>query len=109
MASTHYNYRNYGSRGPVSRRNNEFEGDMAVYMRSIAPDNDEVLERLRRNLRLARRQELTPRQAQVLDLYFDRNMTMEQVGRELGITKSTVSRTVTRAKNRLKRCLRYGF
>lgn len=104
MANTHYSYK-----GPMSRRNNEFEGDMAAYMRSIAADNDEVLERLKRNLRIARREELTPRQAQVLHLYFDRNMTMEQVGRELGVTKSTVSRTVSRAKGRLKRCLRYGF
>ena len=96
-------------RAPYSRRNNEFEGDMAVYMRAAAPDNDETIERLKRNLRLARRQELTPRQAQMLYLYFDREMTMEQVGKKLGVTKSTVSRTISRAERRLKRCLRYAF
>ncbi|HIX31622.1 MAG TPA: sigma-70 family RNA polymerase sigma factor [Firmicutes bacterium] len=82
---------------------------MAVYMRAAAPDNDETIERLKRNLRLARRQELTPRQAQMLYLYFDREMTMEQVGKKLGVTKSTVSRTISRAERRLKRCLRYAF
>ena len=100
-------YRGY--RGPYSRGNNEFEGDMAAYLRANAPDNDEVLARLRRNLRVARREELTPRQAQVLRLYFDENMTMEQVGKKLGVTKSTVSRTISRAERRLKRCLRYAF
>ena len=45
---------------PFNRRNNEFEGDMAAYMRSIAPDNDETIERLKRNLRIARREGLPP-------------------------------------------------
>ena len=37
-------YRGY--RGPYSRGNNEFEGDMAAYLRANAPDNDEVLARM---------------------------------------------------------------
>lgn len=94
---------------PYSRRNNEFEGDMAAYLRSIAPDNDEMLDRLKRNLRLARKQELTPRQAQLLHLYFDEEMTMTEIGRQLGVSKSTVSRTIARAKHRLQRYLRYSF
>lgn len=94
---------------PYNRRNNEFEGDMAAYMRSISADNDEVLDRLKRNLRLARRQELTPRQAQLLRLYFEEDMTMDEIGRELGICKSTVSRTIARAKRRLQHCLRYSL
>ena len=94
---------------PYNRRNNEFEGDMAAYLRSIAEDNDEMIARLKRNLRIARREELTARQAEVLRLYYDEAMTMEQVGDALGISKSTVSRTVTRATTRLKRCLRYSL
>ena len=34
---------------------------------------------------------------------------MEAVGHALGISKSTVSRTIARAKQRLKRCLRYAL
>ena len=94
---------------PYSRRNNEFEGDMAAYMRSIAEDNDEMLSRLKRNLRIARKEELTPRQAEMLYLYFDRSLTMAEIGKELGVGKSTVSRTIARAKRRLHRCLRYGL
>lgn len=94
---------------PFERRGNEFEGDMAAWRRAVAEDNDETLERLKRNLRLARHQELTERQAQILELYYDECMTMDQVAAHLGINKSTVSRTVTRARQKLKRCLRYTF
>ena len=94
---------------PYSRRNNEFEGDMAAYLRATAADNDEMIARLKRNLRIARAEELTPRQAQVLRLYFDEHMTMEAVGETLGVSKSTVSRTLSRATARLKKCLRYSL
>ena len=82
---------------------------MAAYMRAVAPDNDEAIYRLKRNLRIARREELTPRQAQMLRLYFDEEKTMTEIAQELNVSKSTVSRTITRAKDRLKRCLRYAF
>lgn len=82
---------------------------MAAYMRAVAPDNDEAIYRLKRNLRIARREELTPRQAQMLRLYFDEEKTMTEIAQELNVSKSTVSRTIARAKGRLKRCLRYAF
>ena len=43
-------------------RSSEWAGDLTVWLRANAPDNSEQLERLRRNLRRAREQELTPRQ-----------------------------------------------
>ena len=33
---------------------------------------------------------------------------MVEIGRELGVDKSTVSRTIKRGEARLRRCLRYG-
>ena len=90
-------------------RSSEWIGDMTVWLRENSGDNGEELARLRRNLRKAREQELTPRQRQVLELYYDRNWTMEAIGRHLGVNRSTVSRTLARAKNRLYRCLRYGL
>ena len=68
---------------PYSIRNNEFYGDMAAWLRANAQDNDGELLRLKRNLRLARQ--------------------------ELGVNKSTVSRTLLRAKRRLYQCLRYAL
>ena len=94
---------------PLTYRNNEFIGDMAAWQRENAEDNSEQMDRLKRNLRQARVQELTPRQCQVLAMYFDQGKNMAQIARELGLNRSTVSRTLVRAKNRLYRCLRYGF
>lgn len=64
----------------MTGRRNTLSSDMAAYMRAVAPDNDEAVSRLKRNLRIARREELTARQAQVLRLYFEEEMTMEAVG-----------------------------
>lgn len=90
-------------------RSSEWLGDMAVWMRDNANDNSELLSRLRQNLRRARQQELTARQRQMLELYYDRGMNMPQIAAELGVNCSTVSRTIRRAKRRLYRCLRYSL
>lgn len=82
---------------------------MSVYLRSIQGDNEEQLSRLRRNLRRAREQELTPRQQQMVEMYYDQGKTMPQIAAELGVVTSTVSRTIHRARQRLYRCLRYGL
>lgn len=90
-------------------RSSEWIGDMAVWLRENADTNDEQLSRLRRNLRRAREQELTERQRQMLMLYYDQGLKMNQIARKLHVNPSTVSRTIQRARDRLYRCLRYGF
>ena len=90
-------------------RSSEWIGDMTVWLRENANDNSEVLQRLQQSLRRARQQELTPRQQEMLSLYYDRGMTMPQIARQLGLHVSTVSRTIQRAKRRLYRCLRYAL
>lgn len=88
-------------------RSSEWLGDMTVWLRDNANTNSELLTRLRQNLRRARQQELTPRQQQILTLYYDQGMNMTQIAQTLGVNCSTVSRTIRRAKQRLYRCLRY--
>ena len=88
-------------------RSSEWLGEMTVWLRDNANTNSELLTRLRQNLRRARQQELTPRQQQVLTLYYDQGMNMTQIAQTLGVNCSTVSRTIRRAKQRLYRCLRY--
>lgn len=90
-------------------RNGEWLADMAVWMRDNAADNSELLSRLHQNLRRARQQELTPRQQELLELYYDRGMTMPQIAAYLRINCSTVSRTIRRAKRRLYHCLQYSL
>ena len=46
----------------IVRRDNEFMGDLAAWERANAGDNDEQLDRLRRNLQKVRELELTEKQ-----------------------------------------------
>ena len=94
---------------PFDTRASEWAGDMTVWLRENANDNQEQIERLLRNLRKARVQELTPRQQQMLAMRFEQNMSGAEIARELGLNRSTVSRTLRRAQKRLRRFLQYSF
>ena len=82
--------------------------DLAMYTRFMAEDNSAQINRLKRNLSRAMRQDITERQRQYMMLYYGKNMSMDAIARELGVNKSTVSRTIKRGEARLRRCLRYG-
>ena len=80
----------------------------AGYETIEAGTGQETLDQLRRNLAMALREDVTPRQRQVLLLYYGQGMSMKEIAQELGIDRSTVSRTMGRGEERLRRCLRYG-
>ena len=81
---------------------------MAVYNRQMAPDNDQELSLLKRNLIRALKEDITPRQRETMLLYYGQGLNMREIGLKLGVDKSTVSRTIKRGERRLQRCLRYG-
>ena len=91
-------------RGRVRRASPE----MAAYVRQIAADNAGEHSRLKRNLIRAIKEELTPRQRQVLTMYYVGEMSINRIGEELGVCPSTAYRTLHRGEQRLLRCLRYG-
>lgn len=105
MKDTHSNARNK----PYDTRSSEWIGDMTVWLRDNSEDNSLRLERLRRNLRQVREQELTPRQRQMVELFFEQNMSVTEIARHLGVSNSTVSRTLKRAKDRIRKYLKYAF
>ena len=72
-------------------------------------DNRPRIERLLRNLPLAMEEELTPRQRQLLRMHFTQGKRVTDIAQELGISKSTVSRTLARCTQRLYRTLRYSL
>lgn len=59
-------------------------------------------------VRQALTRELTPRQRQLVHMYYIEQMQMQDIADELGLHISTVSRTIKRGRERLKTCLRYG-
>ncbi len=90
------------------RRGNLYAADMAYYARTMSSDNVAQMQTVRRNLVRALQEDVTARQRQVLLMYYDEGLNMQQIGEALGISCSTVSRTIKRGETRLRRCLRYG-
>lgn len=84
-------------------------GDVEAWMIAHAPDNGGDIRRLKRNLHMAREQELTARQSEMLRLHYEEAMSVTQIAGRLGVAKSTVSRTLARARRMLYKCLRYGI
>ena len=82
--------------------------DLAVYTELMADDNRDQINRLKRNLTHALRQDITQRQREYMMLYYGKGMSMEAIAQQFGVNKSTVSRTLKRGRQRLYRCLRYG-
>ncbi len=99
----------YKARTIPGRRNSALLKDLMAWNRIMGEDNSEQLERLRRNLRRAREAELTPRQKEIVSLYFDKGMSVTEIARQEGVHKSSVSRTLNRAMGRLKSHLQYSF
>lgn len=82
---------------------------LQLWMEGRNDDNHLQLERLLRNLPLAVEQELTPRQREMLRMRYSRGMRNGEIARALGVNKSTVTRTLNRAVERLFRTLRYSL
>ncbi len=61
------------------------------------------LERVRQVIR----HELTPLQQYTLTAYYFQKQTIPQIAEDRGVNKSTVSRTLKRAEDKLRRYLKY--
>jgi len=72
-------------------------------------DNREQMERLFNNLPKAMREELTDRQRQMLQMHFLQGMSVTVIAGKLGVSKSTVSRTLARSTDKLFHSLRYSL
>lgn len=55
--------------------------DLAVYTELMAQDNKDQINRLKRNLTHALRQDVTQRQREYMILYYGRNMSMEAIAK----------------------------
>ena len=90
------------------RRGSLNAADMALYSQQISQDNSQEVSYLKKNLIRAIQQDVTPRQRQLLLLYYGQGMNTREIGELLGLHPSSVSRTIQRGEQRLQRCLRYG-
>ena len=90
------------------RRGKNYSADMAAFARMMAMDNASQLELLQARLGQALREEVTDRQRQMLFLYYAQGLNMREIAQALGVEQSTVSRTMKRGEDRLRRCLQYS-
>lgn len=74
----------------------------------MAGDNQTRIQELHDALSRALREEVTHRQRQVLFLYYVQGLNMRQIAEALGVERSTVSRTLKRGEERIRRRMRYG-
>lgn len=102
MKSTRYE-------GPFDTRASEWIGDMSAWRQANDPDNSEQRERLFRNLHKVMRDELTPRQRQMVEMYYFQKKNIPKIAEELGLNRSTVSRTLYRGMSRIRKYLKYSF
>lgn len=82
---------------------------LRLWIQQESGDNSQRRQRLLHNLSRAITEELTPRQQEMLHLYYYKRYTMAQIAAQLGVNKSTVSRTLQRARVRLHHILQYSL
>ena len=93
----------------LTRRDPGIQAAVELWQKGMAATNEESLARLRKNLTMAIQEELTPRQREILQLHLSEGLSQARIAERLGVDKSTVSRTVGRAKRNLARVLRYSL
>lgn len=87
----------------------EIRAAMEIWQGQDSEDNDARMQRLRRNLKKAIDQELTGRQQTMLLMRYSENCSQTDMATRLGVDKSTVSRTLARARKKLARVLQYSL
>lgn len=70
--------------------------------------NDRIRAQMRRDLRRALADCVTPRQRELLLLRYEEGLSFTAIAQRLGLDPSTVSRTVRRGERNLRRCLRFA-
>lgn len=94
-----------------SRSISELRGDiqqLVNWEQEDAGSNTQKIEQMKQKVRDAIESELTPRQKQVLLIALSKGFSQTQIAQDLGVDKSTISRTMSRAIKRLRRVLKYA-
>lgn len=86
----------------------EIESDKAAFRSwlNTGGSNADELNYTKAAMKQAIREELSERQRAYMMAYYG-GMTMQQVAKKYGVNVSTVSRTIARARDQLRRVLRY--
>ena len=90
----------------------EVFGDHFPWMDSTSAlysDNSKHIERLKNSLLKAIESELTECQRLAVEEFYFQNKSVTQIALDIGVNKSTVSRHLKRAREKLGQALKYGL
>jgi RNA polymerase sigma factor (sigma-70 family) len=90
----------------VLRFDGQRREEYGIYKRRLGATNRRQMALMKSELRRCLKEKLTPRQRQVIIMYYYENMTMETIAHELGVNVSTVCRTIHRGRGRIERHIR---
>ncbi len=96
MTRTKFSLEVFGDRIPISGL---YDGDT----------NSKNLNAMKKALSKAIETELTDRQREIVNEYYFGGATVTEIAKRRGISKSTVSRHLSRSRERLKSALKYGI
>lgn len=82
--------------------------DRASYLDWMHGESESGRDRIIELLRTAIREDLSEKQMTYLTRYYIDGMTQGEIGELYGVDKSSVSRTLSRAKNNLKKVMKYA-
>lgn len=84
--------------------------DNAQYKSFLSGEtNSQRLAEMKRTVLRIIEEELTESQREMTVMYYFREMTVTEIAESRGVNKSTVSRTLSRARSRIERVLRYWY
>lgn len=89
----------------------ELAGDiqgLKNWEKGSAESNTEQVARMKKKMKEAIETELTPRQREVLLIVLSKGCSQVEIAKELGVNRSTISRTLSRAVVKLRKVLRYA-
>lgn len=89
----------------------EFWGDKSQYAAWLLGEYSEEADfhiHTIKALRVAMDEELTDKEREYIEMFFVYGMSMKEIGQELGVAVSTVSRTINYGLDRLYHVLRYA-
>lgn len=75
----------------------------SMYLRSKLSTNSSQIKKMKNTLYETIHKDLTERQREMITMYYFDNMLMDDIAGKLGVTKGSVSITIKRGLNRIKK------
>lgn len=80
-----------------------------LWLDSQGEANEEQLDRLKKNLGMAIDRELTETQRKYINDFYFKGLSVTKIAEKYAVNKSAVSQTLTRARRKLERVLKYSL